>query len=128
MRTHESCAKVIDGSIYTCNGNILEHPALAIDQETGTLISWGDLEMVERKYEKTLAAYATAGLPAGKLCIVAMDDAKFTREEQCYVIRRCVEYTASGFQTELCRQAASGTDPKAWLAAELARGPIDVTC
>lgn len=127
MRKPESCARVRDGSIYSASGGIVENPALLIDEESGTLLSWGERDMVEAKYQALLTGYGRAGMDAGKLMFLAMDNFAFSREEQCYIIRRCVEYTASGFQAKVCQAARSGQDPKAWLAKEMARVPIDVT-
>lgn len=127
MRKPESCAKVQYGSIYSINGCIIENPALLIDEASGVLLSWGEKNLVEAKYQALLAGYNQIGMDTTDIVFLAMNNFAFTREEQCYIIRRCVEYTASGFQTRVCQIAKSGQDPRAWLAEEMARVPIDVT-
>lgn len=127
MRERQSCARVECGSIYAADGRIVERPALVVDEESDALLSWGEAAAVEAKYETLTRSLAAAGLDASAVVMITMDDLALSREEQCYVVRRCVEYSASGFQSALCRELRSGRDPRPWLRAEMARVPIDVT-
>lgn len=127
MRERQSCARVECGSIYSADGRIVERPALVVDEASDALLSWGEAAAVETKYLTLTRRLAEAGLDAGAVVMITMDDLALSREEQCYVVRRRVEYSASGFQSALCRELRSGRDPRPWLRAEMARVPIDVT-
>lgn len=127
MNEHESCATVQYGSIYSQSGDIIENPALIINESTGTLLSWGEYNMVEAEFTAMTSSYIKSGIPTKNITLINLSESTLSPEEQCYIIRRCVEYTASGFQTRLCQTAKTGKDPKAWIADEMVRVPIDVT-
>lgn len=115
--------RIEDGTIVAgLSDRPIEHPALVIDETTGTLHKFGDAAHVHDAYDGMCRKLAATGLADG-LVLIEMDDMAMTREEQAYVINRCVLYTASGFQTGLCRHVKQG-DALEWIRAEMARLPL----
>ncbi len=128
MRTNENrhCLVVQDGSIYDrMSETTIEAPAMIINEETGTLHAYGNRGDVKSRYEAMIAKIRAAGLPTDGITYLELDCMRMTREEQCYVLIRCVEHTASGFQSALCRHMKSD-DALEWLQHEIQSVPIDV--
>lgn len=117
------------GSIYNSHtGCIIEHPAILFDKDSAVVLSWGDAETVKAKLLSTASAYSKAGMDYAKDCLLMLEFNGFglTREEQCYIMRRAVEHTATGFQKELCEHALK-EDFREWLKNEMSKLPLDLT-
>lgn len=117
------CGSIING--YT--GGIIENPALLMSAETDCLHGWGDAETVHKKFERHASAYQKAGMTDDleDLMYVELSQYKVSREMACYILRRAVEFTATGFVRNLCREIKEG-DPAAFVEKEMARIPIDI--
>ena len=123
-------AYVAFGSVYDAmHGNIIETPAIIVDTSSGCMHKYGEADNVRRRYDEMYRKLVAAGLKnmAGDLFYLELNPEFFTAEERCYVLRRCVEYSASPFPKELCeraRTASSTDDVRTWLRAEMTRIPI----
>lgn len=119
---------VYAGSIYSeTTGGIVEEPAILVDVRTGTLHGTGEADVLLAKLDEAGGKAVRAGCPdlTADWVVLRLADPEhgMSREMQCYVLNRCIEYTASGFPSRLCREAAAGTAIE-WLEAEMARVPI----
>lgn len=112
-------------------GMPVREPAMVIDHETGCVLSWGPKNSVYDAYLRMTGRYQNAGLNdmAEQLMYIELDEMRLTPEQRCYVLKRCVEYSASGFQTDLCLKIQYGDDGRIleWLGKEMARVPICLT-
>lgn len=69
--------------------------------------------------------YTKAGL--GRLSVIEPDPEQVSLEEQCYILRRAAEYSASPFVGELCHRLKTDPDSVlAWLRSEMERVPIEI--
>lgn len=109
----------------------IERPAILIDKSTGCIHGWGNSDVVTAKFINAVSAYVKAGMQemADDLMVIDMTNTVLSTEQKCYLLKRCVEYTASGFQTELVK-IASGTTQldniENWLTEQMKRVPIDL--
>lgn len=115
---HQS-ACLYAGSLYTPTGRIVETPSVLVDPGMDMILTWGEPECVQREFDRIDSA--APGL-AKNLKIIELS--KLTKPQACYVIRRMMEFTASGFVTGLCRKL-SEPDALSWLEAEMSRVPIE---
>lgn len=123
QETRRHTVYVENGSIYSSlSGAIVEKPAILLDKTSGTMHKWGEAGTVRAIYETMSDRMNKAGIEHG-LMLVEMDETSMSRDEQAYVINRCVEYTASGFQIKLCEHLERG-DALEWLRSEIIRVPI----
>ena len=117
------------GSIINgVTGGIIERPAILVSKKEDTIHGWGNLDNVEARFKKYASAYKKAGMQEGleDLMLIELSEFKITREMACYVIRRAVEFIATGFIRNLCHELTAGSDPVAWLKSEMRRIPIDM--
>lgn len=124
----EPDVSVQNGKICTQGGCVIENPALIIYTGIGggVLMSWGDRSVIEAKYKDMVAKYHALGCTTDGLLLITLDNAKMSRVEQCYILRRCIDYTASGFHTKLCDMLNSDGDFLSWLRLEMQSVPINV--
>ena len=117
------------GSIINAfTGCIIERPAILVSKESDMMYGWGNIEDVEKRFDKYVSRYAKAGMTdeANDLMLIELSEYKIDRNMACYVIRRTTEFTATGFIMNLCRELLTGTDPITWLKAEMERVPINL--
>lgn len=118
------------GSIINgLTGNIIERPAILVSKSDDIIHGWGDMETVEPRFAKYAYGYSQAGMTEelNDLMLIELSEYKIDREMACYVIRRATEFTATGFIRNLCQELTSGSDPIAWLKAEMERMPINLS-
>lgn len=117
------------GSIVNnIHNTLIQKPAILLDKDTGCVHAWGNRDDVMAKFQTAASAYIQAGLSdmADALLVIDMTESNLSVEEQCYLLKRCVEHTASGFQTELCRHATQN-DGWDWLHQAMQSVPIDLS-
>lgn len=126
-------------AIYLRDGDIINaitdepirDPALFIDWETSCVHGYGPKKGVFDKYNRVTDTYLKAGLPemASTLMYLELNEMLLTVEQRCYILKRCAEFSATHFPAELCSkvQHSSPDDVIAWLNAEMARVPLDLT-
>lgn len=127
--SHMHNCYIENGSIINNLSNtIIEQPALLISKDSGCLHGWGESENVKARFAKFITAYTKAGMrdEINDLTLIELSQFKISREMACYILRRAVEFTATGFTTELCEQLTSGKNPLAWLKNEMSRIPINI--
>lgn len=108
------------GTIISMHGKIIKSPTVLIDVEEDTLIKWGDYESVYPVFEKYASVMKGISTPA----LIELSD--LLPQDQCYIIRRMVEYTVSGFVRNLGERVGANTkDILDWLHAEMQRNPIN---
>lgn len=109
------------------DGRIIERPAILVSKTQDMMFGYGDFDALDRKLATTAAAYRTAGFPeeADDLLLIELDSYRMSREQACYIIRRAMEFTASGFILALYREISGGS-PVEWLQSEMARIPLDL--
>ena len=128
MRAMHVCYMDCGSIINSATGGIIEQPAILVSKADDIVYGWGNMDKVEAKFEK----YTMTRLQAGykeemeDLMLIEFSEYKITREMACYVLRRAIEFTATGFITNLCHEITEGSDPIAWLRAEMERIPINV--
>lgn len=117
------CGSIING--YT--GGIIENLALLMSKNTDCLHGWGNAETVQKKFEKYADAYQKAGMTEDleNLMYVELSEYKVSREMACYILRRAVEFTATGFIRNLCTEIEKG-NPVAFVEKEMERIPVDI--
>lgn len=115
---HQS-AYLYSGSLYSPTGRIVETPSVLVDPGMDMILTWGEPEYVQREFDRIDSAAPNL---AKNLEIIELSG--LTKPQACYVIRRMMEFTASGFVTELCRKL-SEPDALSWLKAEMSRVPIE---
>lgn len=117
-----------NGSIVNSySGCIIEDPAILVSKNADTLHGWGNEGSVNAKFMKLASAYQAAGFLDDLLDLkfIQLNKFRISREMACYVIRRAVEYTVTGFITKFCEEIEHG-DPEAFLKKEMERIPIDL--
>ena len=83
---------------------IIRKPAIILDTETGCLMGWGEADIVSAKFNKMASAYAGASMPTDYLLYIELSEFHLTREEQCYILKRCIEFTATEFHKQIGRE------------------------
>lgn len=122
-------AYIENGIIYIAEAEKpVERLVLLIDGESDVLLTYGDVCYVQSKLDMFNAMaqeFTLANLcnPYSALCMVNAFNLPI--EKQCYMLRRCIEYTASGFCKNIYEHMNAG-DLEAWLDVEMARVPLDV--
>lgn len=126
-REHTGCVRIENGSILiTSTGRMINHLAMLFDTDTGCIHAWGERDSVEHKYKRMISAMETAGMNTKCILFVEFGDMQLTVEERCYILKRCVEHTASGFQLELCQRLITNRDLIEYLRSEMQRVPINL--
>lgn len=126
-REHTGCARIKNGSILiTSTGRMINHLAMLFDTNTGCVHAWGERGSVEHKYKRMVSAMKAAGMNTKCILLVEFGDTQLTVEERCYLLKRCVDYTAYGFQLELCQRLMTNRDLIKWLRSEMQRVPINL--
>lgn len=119
--------------IETSDGVCLNHPAVQIIAEDDVFVRFGEYETlndrVNRECNEAFSqrdAILEMGIPFIMPVQTVISLENFESATACYVIRRMVEYSASGFVSKFF-QKIQEPDVDAWLNAEMTRVPIDVT-
>ena len=111
------------GSIYSPAGTAIDRPAVLIDHESDILIKYGNADDVEASFDRAMASpVLSKGLAMIELGS-GMPGSPSSREQQCYILKRAVEYTASGFCRGLYEHALDGTLAE-WIARKMSDMPI----
>lgn len=95
---------------------IIHNPAVLVDAESDIIYKYGEAQHIQSLCEK----YNQAGFT---VALFALDDLSVGM--QCYVIRRMLEYTASGFVQKFVAMSST-PDALQWLQSEIERIPIDI--
>ena len=108
-------------------GVLVEKPAFIMTKSTGSISRWGEYEKVSAHFDNMARRCAAGGMSdlMNDFVLVAMDEAMISREEQCYILKRLLEYTATSFGKDLLARLES-EDLKTWLAGEMARLPLNL--
>lgn len=127
MARNDATYYVLDGELrHAGNNTPVAAPAVLInvdpvDTGMATVLRCGEAVVLQKELESKSPMYAASGL--GKLVLIEITkDADL--ETQCYVLRRCLEFSASSFPAELCRRMEDGT-AGAWLTEEMQRVPLN---
>ena len=128
-----------DGTIFTSEGTGLKNPAILITKDD-MFSKYGEQESIQKEFDRRIASYAAMGFMDDVENIVMVSFDTFLGlpvEMVAYIIRRSMEYTATGFVAKLAylisnpnhyKDANEQTSYiKTWLDAEMERLPIDVT-
>lgn len=109
------------------NGLLLENPAFVLNRSLGCIVHWGEYANVEKKYDVAVAKYRAVGLydMADELTLVKMDGDLLSREEQCYVLKRLLEFTATDFGLELAARLGD-QDITKWLREQMRLLPLNL--
>ncbi len=109
------------GSIINgVNGYVIENPTILVSGSEDMIFGYGNTENVEKRLERYRGKVKN-------LTLIELSEYKITREMACYVIRRAVEYTGTGFIAALCRELAKNPDPVSWIKSEMERVSIDLS-
>lgn len=113
--------------ISNYSGYQIVEPSICIDTESDTLMTWGSADEVNKKYNNIINRCAEKHIDSlcSGLCCINLSETSLSLEQQAYIIRRCVEYTASGFCKTLCKKVAE-PDCIDWLRSEMQRVPLEV--
>ena len=107
------------GTIFI-NGFALERPTLLVDIESDTLLAYGSYTDVKARFDK----YTGPNVPAElKNNIVMFTFDNLPNQDIIYILRRAINYTASGFVRHLAQKYCE-PDFTDWLKAEMERVPI----
>lgn len=116
---------------YILNGEIwneyqekpIHELSIIIDTEMSVVLAYGESEWTDPKYEQMTMLYLDKR--ECPIVLLKFDNNKSTVEQRCYVLRRCVDCSASNFPRELC---ARREDPglEDWLEAEMKRVPLSL--
>lgn len=126
-------------SLYRPDGTEIENPAILITKDD-IFCKYGDVDLVTREFDRRVNAYASVGFTeeVANLVMVSFDTfLGLPTETIAYIIRRGMEYTATGFVAKLAYLISNPNNYKdaneqascikTWLDAEIERIPIDVT-
>ena len=98
---HDS-PRVIFGSLFTGSGVIVEDVSLLIDGDI--LFKWGSYEDICVVHDKLVKTFISSGLSTDEISLIYFDrysSSDFTINDICYILRRCLEFTGSGFASKL---------------------------
>lgn len=106
---------------------LVERPAFIFDRSTGSICKWGDDASVSAYYATITTQLTSAGFGnmAKDYVLVIMDETILSRTEQCYILKRLLEYTATSFGGELISRV-NRPDIKAWLKTEMENVPLNL--
>lgn len=107
------------GTIFI-NGFGIERPTMLVDTDSDVLLNYGNYADVKTKFDK----YTGKNIPAELKSSIAM----FTfdtlpNKAIIYILKRAINYTASGFVKNLAKKYCE-PDFQTWLNAEMLRVPI----
>ena len=130
---------VYNGTIFTSEGAGIKNPAILITKDD-IFSKYGEQEVIQKVFDRRTAAYASMGFMDDVENIVMVSFDTFLGlpiETVAYIIRRGMEYTATGFIAKLTYLISNSNNYKdaneqascikTWLDAEMERIPIDVT-
>lgn len=115
------------GSIWRCGcDSVVDNPSVLIDGDV--VIMCGDYHDVDAYYTLLVKRFKDIGLDTSDISMIRFNSDvgnDFTIKDICYILRRCMEFTASGFASNL--RTLWGT-PKFldWLRYEEKRVPLSV--
>lgn len=115
---HQS-AYFYNGSLYTLTGRIIETPSVLVDAGMDMILTWGEPEDIRTEFNRI-----TSAVPGFSERLEVIELSGLDKKQACYVIRRMMEFTASGFVRALCAKSRD-PDVMAWLEAEMTRVPIE---
>lgn len=107
--------------VHRDSGIPVVEPAILFDADCGTLHGAGSYESLEKKYQKMMKRLEQSGIKWNLIFIRLADT--LSLDEQCYVLRRCIETSASQFPLQLYRHFNDG-DALEWLRSEMERVKI----
>lgn len=125
---NECVCYIENGNLFWGDGTLVTDPALLIcesDRFGCFLIRYGEHDELQKELIEKSVAFDLFGF--GHLCIIGPVKEMMTLREQCYLIRRTVEYCASRFIGELSRLIDDPTgETLPWLRSEMRRVPIEI--
>lgn len=114
-----------DGSIYNAvTDTFINRPAIMFDPDNDMLLAYGEYDGVCRRFDKYIEA--APDMCTEYVLFHLFESSLLTTEMQCYILKRAIEYTASGFIRNLNSHLGTG-DLSDWIASEMARVPLDLT-
>lgn len=114
---------VENGSVFCdATDSYIEHPALLLDYESDLLMKYGESEYVRGFLSKVSAANCEY---AASLSVLELNTLLFTPEECAYIMKRALEYSASGFIRALQERMLDGS-LKSWISSEMSRVPLEI--
>ena len=114
---------VENGSVFCdATSSCIEHPALLLDYESDLLMKYGEAEYVQGFLSRVAAANSEY---AASLSVLELNTLLFTPEECAYVIKRALEYSASGFVRTIQERMLDGS-LKSWISSAMMRVPLEI--
>ena len=116
------------GTLFFPSGVGIQNPAILISRDD-VFHKYGESKDVERDFQGRTEAYSRVGLgdESDKLMFISFDTfLGIPIESVTYIIRRMMEYTATGFVSNFIKHIDE-PDFLTWLESEMERVPIDVT-
>jgi hypothetical protein len=117
------------GSLYSANGCIIEEPAILVTKDD-IFCKYGSYENILKEFTRRQEAYISAGFPEEAENLVMFSFSKYTgipTEKITYIIRRMLQYTATGFITKFFEELGKQETFMSWLDSEMERIPIDIS-
>ena len=108
------------GTIFV-NGFGLERPALLVDTESDVLLAYGNYIDVKTKFDKYTGKKVPTELKKN-IAMFTFDN--LPNKDVIYILRRAIDYTASGFIRNLAQKYCE-PDFMDWLKAEMLRVPVE---
>lgn len=104
---------------------VIDRPALIIDFDLSVVLGYGDAEAMSAKYSVMCSRALQQRSPlVNSIAYIELDSAVHTVEQQCYILRRCAEISASKFPGDLVRHFTKD-DYIEWLNREMTRVPLE---
>lgn len=122
-----------NGSVWSAmTGCAIENPAILVDKDSDVLLKYGEANAVRKYYNRVLTSYQTTGRNPDNFVLIELDSEVYdldsmsnSRTIQCYILKRAIEYSASGFLPNLIDHIAKG-DVADWLEEQMQRVPLDL--
>lgn len=118
--------RVYCGSLYTPDGRIIENPSILIDGDV--FLKYGEFDVVNNYFSRVVEGYTSMLQSIHELGLIRFDkysSSEFTVKDICYILRRCMEFSASGFAEKL-RLNFGTSEFLDWLRSEQERIPLQV--
>lgn len=115
------------GTLFFPSDVGIQNPAILISRDD-VFHKYGESKDVERELQELIEAYSKIGLhdESNKLIFISFDTfLGIPMESVAYIIRRMMEYTATGFVSDFIKHIDK-PDFLTWLESEMKRVPIDV--
>ena len=116
MQEEEYLPYIFNGKVYF-KGSEVEDVTVFIDGDT--LMKWGSCKDVYEYYKTYMAVLGKQS----DFLVVNLNSLGITSDDCCYIIRRLLEYTATGFGN-MIRSKVYNTDFSEWLNEEKIAFPI----